>query len=1078
MSESAIRAELEGLLNSPISNAELVRALLRLAQMHPQPFHAAADLWAIALYERDRHFFYRFLVDHLTKEHPVELLDALLARAEANRANDLWRTLYALRETKAYWKAQVLARAQSGDLESLRRFLNATCTDYYDDETAVAVYRAEGEAALKRLNNVIRHYKPYPQLTALVNATAPESALAIRLFKQSATPEAWHERVRQILAAETPEAPHKKVDLLRRWQPEQFMGLPPELIDAIKAQLGAHAESYLLENVDTYARAYLEEQIAALKKLPADADKDTEAIRKWRDKLGWRMLQRLTAYWLEFVFERAPHLLAEMLYHANQTDRPLLKRFAELARHRHVTAYKALMGALSDQEVWNQDVLSALHSGKPLEDALEDLEIYGLRLTDEVATALYRHAPQQTLPFIERHLMESRGQYPNFLAALEAFGDANYPRLFRKFATYEQWQAKMNDLLAADLPADQIVAALETWHLTDPIGKPTILAAFFAKYGEAVLPYMERYLNWASEARLRALLALDIDRGALLRELSAIGRRQASDFSARADVWARELYRRGGDFFAPLLIRYLNRSHEYLIRELLPEIARNGHTRLYRQLYALIARDQDWQAEIEKLAAEISDDEELAKALDLRDVRGLQLNDVAASALYSRDAERFGDFVRAHVQTRRRWGWHSVEFKRLRTLAKRRGDQALLAVLEDQHANAEQVWKANLEAIWQEAVPADQIVARLREIHPRNTWEIEDSSPLIAFIDRYGEAVMPYILQHVSWIKPQQALLKTVERHCTPSTYWQVVFRVGDVRLWRNALSELLKSSHNDAQFLAEVTPILPDSPQGWWGNRWQINADFAEKLYQRFGSAVRPILETYLHQPSQALFKQAVQREDTDFLIYLTFRMLIEVGQIGGQLDSQRYQGDAKKDRQKITQYSEDVVDYLSKLHATDPLGYVRFAAAVLTQMRAFQVNRWNDLRQNNPIWDSLTTQHREVWLHVPEAISELLESPSIYVILFGIELLTVGDAFAAARVVENLPTLRAFLLGRFRRQTKRLVLQALEAAAAHGAYFARQILPALDAVADFRARTAVPDDILMTYVRLQQQITAQEAV
>ncbi len=1075
MSEPAMRAELEGLLNSPISNAELVRALLRLAQMHPEPFRAAADLWAIALYERDRHFFHRFLIDHLTKEHPVELLDALLARAEADRADDLWRALYSLRQTDAYWKAQVLARAQSGNLESLRCFLNATYPNH-DDETAVAVYRAEGEAAVERLKNTLRHDVPYPQLTALVNATAPESELANLLFRLSATPESWHERVRQILSVESAE--REKANLLYQWQPEKVMSLPPDLIYEIKAQLGARGESYLLENVESYATAYLDEQIAALKQTPPDAETDRNAIHKWHTKLGWRMMQHLSAHWLEFVFERAPHMLAEMLRYINHDDRPLLKRLAERARHRHADAYKALMRALSDQDGWNQAVLSALHSDQPLDAALDDLDIYGMRLTDEVATALYRHAPQHALPFIERHLTDGRGHYPRLLEALATADAANYPRFFRKFATYEQWQAKMGELLATDMPADQIVAALEMWHLTDPIGKPTILAAFFAKYGEAVLPYMERYLNWASEARLRALLALDIDRGALLRELSAIGRRQASDFSARADVWARELYRRGGDFFAPLLIRYLNRSHEYLIRELLPEIAQNGHTQLYTRLYALIARHQDWQAEIAQLAAELSDEEELAKALELRDVRGLQLNDAAASALYSRNPERFGDFVRAHVQARGWWSWGNQHFNKLRALAKAHGDQALLAALADQRANTEQVWKANLEAIWQEAVPADQIVARLREIHPRNTWEIKDSSPLIAFIDRYGEAVMPYILQHVSWIKPQQALLKTVERHCTHSTYWQVVFQIGAVNLWRNALSELLKRSHNAAQFLAEVAPILPDAPQGWWGNRWQISDDFAETLYQRFGSAVRPLLETYLYQPSQALFKQAVQREDTDFLIYLTFRMLIEVGQIGGQLASRWYRGDAKKDRQKMTQYSEAVVAFLSKLHATDPLGYVRFAAAVLTQMRAFQISRWNDLRQNNPIWEYLTTQHREVWLHVPEAISELLESPSIYVILFGIELLTVGDAFAAARVVENLPTLRAFLLGRFRRQTKRLVLQALEAAAAHGAYFARQILPALDAVADFRARTAVPDDILTTYVRLQQQIAAQEAV
>ncbi|MCE7946712.1 MAG: hypothetical protein DYG88_04705 [Chloroflexi bacterium CFX4] len=1076
MSDPAVRVELEGLLNSPISDAELVRALLRLAQTHPEPFSTLAELWANKLYERDRHFFHRFLIDHLNKKQHSEVLEALLARAEADQAEDLWRDLYHLRETGDYWKAQVLARAQSGDLESLRRFLNATPSDH-DDETAVAVYHAEGDAALERLRNTLRYDRPYPQLTALVNATAPESRLAAMLFKWNATPDAWYERVRQILAAETPESSSDKVALLHHWQPEKAMSLPPDLIYEIKAHLGASGECYLLENVDTYALAFLEAEIAALKKRPPNAEADRDAIRKWQDKIGYRMLQHLTAHWLEFVFERAPHVFVEMFHYAHN-DRPLLKRLAERAHHRHAGAYRALMRYLSDHEAWHADVLSALHSNQPLDNALEGLDIYGMRLTDEVATALYRQASAQSLPFIERHMLAARGRYPNFLAALEAAADTNYPRFFRKFATDEQWRAKLSELLAADMPADEIVAALEMWHLTDPIGKPTILADFFAKYGEAVLPYMERYLNWASEARLRALLALDIDRGALLRELSAIARRQASDFSAQADVWARELYRRGGDFFAPLLIRYLNRNHEYLIRELLPEIAQNGHTQLYTRLYALIIRDDGWRAELARLAAELRDDEELAKALELRDVRGFQLNDAVASALYSRNPERFGDFVRAHVQTRHWWSWGDQQFNKLRDLAKRRGDQALLDAFVDERPNTAHVWKVKLEALWKEAVPADQIVARLREIHPRNTWEVQDSSPLLAFIDRYGEAVMPYILQHTHWIKPHEALLKAVERHCTHSTYWQVVFQVGDVRLWQKALEELLKGSHSEAQFLAEVAPILPDVPQGWWGNRWQISADFAEKLYQRFGSAVRPILETYLQLPSHALFKQAVQREDTDFLIYLTFRLLIEVGQIGGQLASRWYRGDATKDRQKITQYSEDVVAYLSKLHAADPLGYVRFAAAVLTQMRAFQINRWNNLRQNNRIWDYLTTQHREVWLHVPEAISELLESPSIYVILFGLELLNIGDAFAAARVVENLPTLRAFLLGRFRRETKHLVLAALEAAAAHGAYFARQILPALDAVADFRARTAVPDDILATYVRLQQQIAAQEAV
>ena len=81
-------------------------------------------------------------------------------------------------------------------------------------------------------------------------------------------------------------------------------------------------------------------------------------------------------------------------------------------------------------------------------------------------------------------------------------------------------------------------------------------------------------------ARVRALLESDLDRGALLLELSELVDERGL-INACADLWGPALYQRDPDFFQRFLLRRLGPREADAIRALLPRAEADGRDELF-----------------------------------------------------------------------------------------------------------------------------------------------------------------------------------------------------------------------------------------------------------------------------------------------------------------------------------------------------------------------------------------------------------------------------------------------------------------------------------------------------------------
>ncbi len=142
-------------------------------------------------------------------------------------------------------------------------------------------------------------------------------------------------------------------------------------------------------------------------------------------------------------------------------------------------------------------------------------------LNEDVAAALYRRIPgtfaRLLLAHVQRgydwQLERQRTYHELRQSALAQHDDAVYWQLFRAFATPDEWKVEMSRLAQQNLPAEQIVAALEQRRLDEVLNMdPAALVIFIDNYGAALTPFIDANLDWFG--RLQTDMLLDaIERG-------------------------------------------------------------------------------------------------------------------------------------------------------------------------------------------------------------------------------------------------------------------------------------------------------------------------------------------------------------------------------------------------------------------------------------------------------------------------------------------------------------------------------------------------------------------------------------
>jgi hypothetical protein len=1130
--QTDLESQIDMLLSDQtLSDGQLAGELTMLARKNREAFIGLAPRWLWRLYERDAKFFQTFILDHKPPSKSA-LFDDLLKRAEADGHTEFFQRLYAHTEPERF-EADVLALARSAltDDELLAALQRRRAYTYrpLTEPAALALFRRHHTKFAEFIRSSLPNDKKGGFETLLDEVAKARGNLRIAarkrdkasgelemlfstLFRRVATPEAYYTLLREAFKRKLDDDHIKRI--MSSFKPDQWHELPEDLIKAILDRFGEWGDTYLRQNIHSYAERVVSGVMDHLRRLPLGTIHSTPPSREadqmmagLQTNLGWYMFRQTAPSWAPALYETFPELLEtryiSQMYGASG---PLLDNlFSRAKADGRYTMFRSLLRMFGLPQPWNAD-LQEVAARADLTDAqfrreLERLDVpnYSLTLTDQTATMLYKRAPKLTRDFIWRHLGYYRNHHDGLLEAVRASGDMPYYQmLFRRVASGKAWAEQIERVLASDIPPDQIAAELDKWHTAAQAdADPAIMRRFLDKYGAAVLPYMERAMNWITENRLRSLLALDIDRGALLRELSAIAGRQTAEFQAMAHIWAPELYKRSPDFFGGFLVRYLDRRQEYVIRQLLPMLARDGRDKLYADLYARFVNEDEWRADLRKLVERTPDDAQLARELALRDVRNMQITDQVAAALYRRDAARFGPFIRAHISAGWRWRGGAENFNALRKLADARGDAEMVNLLRQENPNRREWLELARELLSDGAPPGQTIAEALETIHPKREWDVRSTGIVIDFLNRYRAEVAPYVLAHIHWIHRNTngaQLLYAIKDAGDEAAYWKAFFAVATPADWAKILRELAQTATPNQFFagLLYLTPDLPPSQFRW--QRWTVDAETALLIYQRFGPRARPFLETFLTEPDLAFYRavaeQAQAAPDAEqFLDYVTFRLVLKCTLLANNaFPNSTYRQASKAAEDELKAIGEAVIARFDALHAASPERYVRHAAAVLSRFRAFEINRWNDPDDKNPLWNYLSTMHGPAWVASRVGITELLESPSIHVQIIALHFLTphrskarpfdgkavdpVLGAHIAQRVMENLLPLRAFLLTNARPNTKRLALHAFETAGAHGK--AALIMPVLSDLADYRAKGAISDDILMTYAKLKRHVQA----
>jgi hypothetical protein len=575
-------------------------------------------------------------------------------------------------------------------------------------------------------------------------------------------------------------------------------------------------------------------------------------------------------------------------------------------------------------------------------------------------------------------------------------------------------------------------------------------------------------------ARVRATLAAQQDRGALLRELEALAR--DPDFAECADLWAPALYDREPYVFSTFLQRHLDDENEPVIRQLLARAEADGHDELFAALYRKVADEEAWNGELLALAQSREPNTAIQRAVTLRDMRdeGYTLSELAALALYARDSALFGPFVRAHVHQ------DGGRYERLREVALRQGDEDFAWAVFREVAGPKE-WKAEIHRLLDAMVPASAIATELRKRHPAAGLSA-DGKDLAALVKRYGAAVVPYLEENLDWLDQNDArhLLPALEQLGDDALYWSIFFKTHNTKRWNEALRELLRERLPDDALGAALRRRTPPGRDGSPHHVWSLDADVAEALYARGPEVTRPFLERCLRTPPLALVRAAEQRGDEDFLDVLFARLMRQAAALTTNAfpseAQQRYYTPGPQEHVMLMELGDLMTQRFDRLYARAPEEYVRHAAAMLGRVDDSAFISFGREARHNPVITYLMQRHHDAWRRAPEALRDLLESPVVYVQIIGLTHLRGGGPEAAERSVENLPALRALLLDRSRRGTKRLALDCLAAAGREDASHAARILPILEEALHFQSRRAIDERIIVAFVRLRRLWAAAE--
>ncbi len=1098
---------IRNLLETAPDNVALVQGLQQLALTDSEGVRKADHLWAIPLFQRDSYFFEQFIIERIAQP---ETINALLPLIEEKQRDSLFQALYKRVASESRWQSDVNSLLTASDTNVISWGLRVRSGQWATTplELLMRIYQHNADLQIHVIGHVLHggntlriEPKTGRAFFETIRNSALDPMLYWALFRKFATYNEWLSAVQDLLTQDI-----KAEDLGKRLQEIGVLGkrsyadadiaynnvsnqrAPKERglsIQLANALLAKYDTPIMLNFVEQHCAEYVRRLIQSVLEEPDDAvlfDKLLNLHKKKRHLLG-----TTDDLWAPVLYDRNPTLLEEntVFFQAmnDEVRQTLLKRAQQ---DKHIELFRKLYKMTARKEQWNADLLDLARSNLPagaIDKELVRFDTHNQWITDETAAALYSRDPDLFRKFIKDRLITPysslKDTFKPYLLLLEAARQANDAEfadwLFRRMITNEQWQALMEALLAQDIPADAIVSELEKINPLYPKNiQPEILARFLAKYGEVVLPFFERYINWCTRPRIQSLLDLNLDRGELLRELQIIATRQPDGLAAIADVWAMRLYELGPSFFSSFLIRNLGRTNTYAIRALLPRVEADGRLDMFQDLYQRVIRNEEWLQDIKRLAQSDLPDAELARKIKMRDfgvnprLGRYQLNDEVAVLVYQRNPVQFRNFVKRQVRPQSR-------YPKLLAALLANADTELYEALF-RHLDFSAYWQREMRRILDQNLPESEALAAFKALDdPQHWYRIDDWSILVEFIERYGQAMMPFALRHVqASSKKENVLYDYIQKVGSERDKWRAFFMLGrndnSHQTWRAAILDAAAHAMSEAEFSNRLSLLRPP---GEHYRTWKLAAETLTILYKKYPRVTPAFIRDCLDTSTPELFAAVEEQRDEKLLDWLSYRHIQQIFSLIPHVEAEvsRYTYD-KKDalamKENLDALARSVTARLDRLAQEGAEQYTTHVNAILGHWETMPFSQ--ELFQYvpyHPIFQYFLKQHHTAWLEKPQRMRDLLESPEEMIQDTGLRLLDSFEESSAWNdlIVANLPLLRLVLLTRTRRFVKKRVLRMLLRVARTQR---EAVIHLIEECMEYYGFLALADEMMVAYARL----------
>lgn len=564
------------------------------------------------------------------------------------------------------------------------------------------------------------------------------------------------------------------------------------------------------------------------------------------------------------------------------------------------------------------------------------------------------------------------------------------------------------------------------------------------------------------EALVRALLREPLEDKILRERLEELGREPA--FSSLTWLWGPELYRRNRVLFRPFILsRFSSLSSGgwglvpwkgatgRRLDDWISEADRLDDVELFRRLYLwkhprFLGLDSAvWRQDLLVRFRMARTPAARAAVLRKLDVWA-QLDEEAALELYRIDPRAAAPFVLRHLPAKRGL------WPRLTAAARERGDEGFAGDLY-RHLVTERGWIEDVRRLSSEIPDPAAFCEELRRRHPQgSTWELNLGEGFLEILERRGRDGLPYVFQHV----------RDVQRGWRRSTdFFHRLLELARKRQWIDLWAALIRANATHTELNAEVHRLATDVAAlppaetvrrllalAGVGREWsfrsfgislarQLEDKTALVLYESHPDLLRGPYKLHLQTASWGsapyfpkLTEAAIAAGDDELVDFLASRML-----------TRTHWAYATQSVKPVDE-AERLADLYAQMKEADPEAFSRRAVAVLAQVPAYSIWRYNLLIAGNRLARLLFERSAESFLAVPDLLEDLLEAPEIHVQALAYRVVGTDDPRAREIAARRLDLLLATLLRPLHRTTRLLAFESLANAARFSPAAAARVL------------------------------------